>query len=84
MNINQVQRIADVLNKDMSKDHGSMEPTDNEVSIAYLLCHINDLERDLAISINQRLTFNKATTKRLQNLLNLFQGENQHEKTNTN
>lgn len=40
----QVQRIADKLNKTMSGYHSSFEPTDDEVSIALLLCHIDDLE----------------------------------------
>ena len=43
----QVQKIADKLNKTMSSYHSSFEPTDNEVAIALLLCHIDDLEKAL-------------------------------------
>ena len=40
----QLKRIADDLNKRMSAYHSSLEPTDDEVSIAWLLTIIDELQ----------------------------------------
>ena len=44
MNKNQVQAIADQLNKSMANYPKSLEPTTDEVSIAYLLTCVKELE----------------------------------------
>ena len=69
MNNNQVKAIADVLNEAMSQYHSSMEPTTNEVSIAYLLCHIKDLEKQIKKERYDRLAFAQTTINSLEDAI---------------
>lgn len=46
----QLKKIIDDLNARMSNYHSSVEPTNDEVTIAWLLMHINVLEKKVATS----------------------------------
>ena len=60
----QIQTIADKLNKNMGCYTHSLQPTDDEVSIALLLCHIHELEHlTILIKSNLELALKKTTTK---------------------
>lgn len=56
MNNKQVKVISDDLNKRMAGYTHSMQPSDDEVSLAFLLCHIDELEKKLGITPSQGVT----------------------------
>lgn len=50
-----VKAIGEDMRKRMSLYHSSLEPTDDEVTIAYLLCEISRLEGNSSVSLDKKL-----------------------------
>ena len=64
-----VKAIAQKLNDSMVIYTDSRQPTDDEVSIACLLCHIKDLEKQIKKEQYDRLAFAQTTINSLTNAI---------------